>query len=224
MPRSESVVFNGVTYRRYPDSENWADRMYFTPGQGDKAKGYQRLHQEVWKAANGCPIPEGFHIHHKDENPLNNDPSNLECIPAPDHGREHASREKFLERLAPYREEALAKAAEWHRSEAGYAWHSEHGKRVAASRRTVTQRVCEHCGREYETADIVTGAPSRFCSNYCKHRARLESGVDDETRACELCGTEFRVNKYLRKRFCTRSCATRFSRRQQAARRLQPDG
>lgn len=217
MPRSESVVFNGITYRRYPDSENWADRMYFTPGVAAKQKGVQRLHQEIWKAEHG-PIPEGHDVHHKDHDPLNNDPSNLVCITAAEHDAHHAADRDYRtpERLA-HMEAIRPLTVEWHRSDEGRAWHSEHGKRVAEQRRTITQRICEQCGREYETADIVTGAASRFCSNNCKSQWRRVSGVDDETRTCPACGGEFTVNRYARKRCCSRKCAWDLRKRERAA-------
>lgn len=49
--------------------------------------------------------------------------------------------------------------------------------------------------------------PKRFCSNNCKAKWRREQGIDDETRKCEYCDEEFKVNKYSKKRFCSRSCS-----------------
>jgi HNH endonuclease len=214
MARSESVIFNGITFRRYPDSANWAERMYFTPGGSHRERGVGRLHQEVWKGANG-PIPEGYHVHHKDENPLNNDPSNLECLPGEDHHARHLTTRVYqTPRRLAHLDEIRPLAAEWHRGEQGRAWHREHGRRTWDGREPATY-ACEQCGAAFESR--ASQGHSRFCSAYCRHRARLASGVDDEMRACESCGAAFQVNKYLRKRFCTRSCASRFSRRQRAA-------
>lgn len=60
------------------------------------SKGYYRctvgrirtrfLHQEVWKAING-PIPDGFDVHHRDDDKTNNDISNLACLPKAEHTR-----------------------------------------------------------------------------------------------------------------------------------------
>lgn len=36
------------------------------------------------------PVPDGFHIHHKDGDRWNNDPSNLEALPGLEHRRLHA--------------------------------------------------------------------------------------------------------------------------------------
>jgi hypothetical protein len=214
MARSERVVFNGIIFRRYPDSENWADRMYFTPGIADKKRGTLRLHQGIWKGENG-PIPEGHHVHHKDENPLNNDPSNLVCLTGEEHHAHHLAERDYRtpERIA-HMDTIRPLASEWHGSDEGREWHREHGKRTWDGREP-SAYTCEHCGTEFLSR--AAQKHSKFCSAYCRHRSRLESGVDDESRTCELCGAGFTVNRYLRKRFCTRSCAMRFSRRQRAA-------
>jgi hypothetical protein len=44
------------------------------------------LHRRMWEDANG-PIPEGWDIHHLDENKLHNSVDNFECLPKADHTR-----------------------------------------------------------------------------------------------------------------------------------------
>lgn len=133
--RVEAVEFNGITFRRYPDSDNAAHARYFKPGGQWINKGVQALHQEVWKAAHG-PIPDGYEVHHRDRDFTNNDLANLECIPRADHRAEHAEEfsrimrsERQLAHLAAIRPLASA----WHRSEEGRAWHREHARKVDAS-------------------------------------------------------------------------------------------
>jgi hypothetical protein len=48
-----------------------------------------RVQRLVFAAFHG-PIPEGFHVHHKDEDKLNNRPGNLEALSRPDHAVVHA--------------------------------------------------------------------------------------------------------------------------------------
>lgn len=50
--------------------------------------GRHYLHRDVWEAANG-PIPRGYDIHHKDENPANNRIDNLALLPKADHTKLH---------------------------------------------------------------------------------------------------------------------------------------
>lgn len=47
------------------------------------------LHVLIWEELHG-PKPPGHDIHHIDNNPTNNDPSNLICITKSDHKRIHA--------------------------------------------------------------------------------------------------------------------------------------
>ena len=115
MPRkqaaeTESIVFNGITFRRYPNSNSASDRNYYRADGRLHNHGIIYLHREIWKFHNG-EIPEGYHVHHKDENPLNNDISNLELLVGHEHISQHV-RKNHMEVIRP-------KAAEWHRSEEG---------------------------------------------------------------------------------------------------------
>lgn len=70
-----------------------------SPGSGTITKyGYRRIkvnrkyvfeHRAVWEIING-PIPQEMFIHHKDENRLNNDISNLELVTYESHRRKHS--------------------------------------------------------------------------------------------------------------------------------------
>src|ERR1017187_10388860 len=86
---SERVVFNGVTYRRYPESDRRESRLYFSCSPSCSKNGIRRLHQAVWRATHG-DIPKGCHIHHVDGNTLNNAIENLECV-TPLRSEEHTS-------------------------------------------------------------------------------------------------------------------------------------
>lgn len=211
MPRkrtsvSESLFFNGVEFRRYPNAKNWSDQVYYRPGSSDTLRGVESLHREIWKSLHG-PIPQGYHVHHKDTNPLNNAPENLVCIPSAAHQAHHGAAEKsdeFKQRRRNVLDRVRDKASAWHRSDEGRAWHSEHGKETWKDREPCT-KTCEYCGNEYQT--LVAGDGARFCSNNCKVQARRVSGVDDEQRICVWCSKEFSVNRYSKTQTCTRSCA-----------------
>lgn len=47
------------------------------------------IHRIIWMVANGCDIPEGYHIHHIDGNKLNNSIYNLELVQGNEHLSEH---------------------------------------------------------------------------------------------------------------------------------------
>lgn len=207
-PRSETIVFNGIKFRRYPDSKNLNDRNYYRPSSNYIKRGVGHLHREIWKATYG-DIPDGYDIHHKDENPLNNSIDNLECLSKSEHAELHAQsmpewkREWVRGQLNTH---ARPKAIDWHKSDEGREFHKLLGKWSWEDRDQV-EKVCEHCGKQYSVVDI-SAHHSRYCSNACKSYARVASGIDNETRICEWCHIEFICNKYERKRYCGRSCAS----------------
>ena len=195
--RVESVIFEGIEYRRYPDSERRSDRVYFKPSEKFIRQGYNYLHREIWKKYNGA-IPKGCHIHHKDENPLNNDIANLECKQGNDHISDHM-REILKENPDFNRkglEKAREKAPEWHHSEEGRKWHKEHPPKIE-----FVLRVCKQCGAEF-----YGRVDAEYCSKNCISKQRRDSGIDNEIRQCARCGKDFTVNKYSRTLLCARSC------------------
>lgn len=202
---SESVFFNGVEFRRYPNAKNWSEQVYFRPGSSDARRGVENLHREIWKSIHG-PIPQGYHVHHKDTNPLNNDPENLVCIPSAEHQAHHAVAEKpeeFKRRRRNVLDRVRHLASEWHGSETGRAWHSEHGKETWKDREPAP-KTCEYCGKGYQS--LKPGDGARFCSNNCKVQSRRISGVDNEQRTCVWCQKEFAINRYSKTQVCSRSC------------------
>ena len=207
-PRVESVVFNGITFRRYPDAKRRTEQVYFTPGGSHRARGVGRLHQEIWKAAHG-PIPEGFDTHHRDHDPDNNSIDNLVCVPNEVHRSHHGDQPRSdAQRTAWAANQQLA--AEWHRSDEGRAWHSENGRRAWIGREPRTL-ACAHCGEVFETTD--RNESTRFCSGKCRAYARKASGIDDVDRTCEGCGETFRINRYASTRNCSRACSWTVRRR-----------
>lgn len=83
MPRANKtnlrlVVYNGVEYVAYGDDNYYMNR---------RSQRSPRLHQQIYMDSYG-PIPKGYHVHHKDGNPENNDISNLVAIPHGEHTKE----------------------------------------------------------------------------------------------------------------------------------------
>lgn len=166
------------------------------------------LHRYLWEKAHG-EIPEGYEIHHKDHNPLNNELDNLELIESEAHKAYHHrnltdEQRDFLR--WNMNEKARPAAIEWHKSEEGREWHKEHYNRTKEKLHEEVKLKCEMCGSEYETVD---NGKNRFCSNKCKSKWRRKSGVDNEIRVCEWCNKKFSVNKYSKTRHCSRSCTNK---------------
>lgn len=206
MPALETVIFNGVKYRRYAKSP------YFTPGIADTRNGAQALHRDIWRAANS-EIPDGYDIHHRDGNPMNNDLANLQLMTVADHQALHTAERhasgfyRTPERLA--RLDAIRSLSKpWHSSEAGRELHARNGKKVIEALAT-RQAICTRCGKTFEFKSLQI--PS-YCSGACKAAHRRSSGLDDEVRTCGYCDKEFRINRYSKTRQCSKLCGQKLRR------------
>ena len=147
---AETIVFNGVTYRRYPEAARQSDRDYYRAGAADIMAGAPRtLHRAVYEYYHG-PIPEGYHVHHKDGDLNNNSPENLEIIEAGEHSTlHHLGRKVTNFRPNP---EGLRKAAEWHRSPEGHRWHTRNSYQWL--------RICPMCDAVFTTTNKEAGGKS----------------------------------------------------------------
>ena len=193
--------FQGREYIKYPKER------YFKHGASTTW-----LHRAVWEYYKG-KIPEGYHVHHKDENVFNNEIENLELLEAHEHLSMHMQekmqdtdyRKKQKERF----DYARIYASKWHGSKEGIEWHKKHGKDVA-NNLVPKEYTCMCCGKKY------MAKPSglhKFCSNKCKTKSRYFSGVDNEERICPNCGKTFIVNKYSRTTFCSSKCRRNYNKK-----------
>jgi len=204
MSKAEVIVFNGIKFRRYPDSKHANHRKYYSCSGNYASKGIRTLHQEIWKSVNG-PIPEKHCIHHKDENPSNNRIENLECVHESDHMRQHTSDrfKKDPKKILAALDVARKAAAIWHGSRDGLEFHKKIGKYSWKVRGT-DSRKCVICGKSHQ---VPVGMASKFCSNGCKSENRRRSGVDDIFRECSECLSKFKTNRYSKKQTCSKKCA-----------------
>lgn len=216
-----AITYRGVTYKRNPDAKQRSHRVYYCAPRGS---GHDSLHRDIWRDNHpGEHIPEGWHIHHDDHDPFNNDPANLVLRSPKDHAAEHPEVSGMpLEHLAAIR----PLAAGWHGSPEGLAWHAENGRRAWEGREPEHRKTCAECGAGFLSYIDQPGrakTPDRYCSRRCVNRARERKYL--ETAACSICGGEFRRDKYRKKRAetCSGKCAAQL-RKQRAAARLRPDG
>lgn len=199
---TEVTFYRGRKFVRYPQSK-YPSAHYFRPSRNDGDR--RALHQVVWEDANG-PVPDGFELHHRDKNKVNNALENLQLVPRGHAGVLHP------ENIAAAREAARI----WHGSAEGLAWHSEHGAATWIGREGIT-KTCDHCGGEF--SDINHRESNRFCSNKCKSAWRRAAGLDDEERICTICGARFHINRYESARTCSRQCAGKLQSRNRLANR-----
>jgi hypothetical protein len=201
------ITYKDLSWRRYPDYPDRSHRVYYQH-HGSAKDGVWYLHREIWLDTHpGQEIPSGWHVHHVDENPLNNDPSNLACIPPQEHARVHpGNRPDQSEHLRAIR----PLAAEWHRSQAGHEWHVEHAKRAWEDREPEYERTCASCGEKFLTFRPDATACSRVCRNRLREKQYLE------TVPCPICGNEFQRDKYRkRSATCSRLCGAQLRKRRE---------
>src|SRR3990167_8695799 len=161
----ETIIYKGRKYHRYPKSDRRQARVYFHTHESYKSP--FPLHRQLW-IDNFGKIPKKMVVHHKDENPLNNELSNLELMSKSKHSSLHTSKPEHIELVRKNLKLAQAKAPEWHASLDGRKWHSEHGRKIWKKRRQ-SIKTCELCGKQYKTYWSKT---ARFCNRGCKSKGR----------------------------------------------------
>jgi hypothetical protein len=205
-------ILHGIRYRESKGHKY----IHCHPSTAKKKGVEQYLHRQVW-VDNFGTIPEGYHIHHIDNDRFNNTIENLECLNPSDHIKNHmqdrkdddtfwVNTEKGKAHIAQMRE--LAKA--WHSSEEGRLWHTQHYQFSLAKIHDKTiERNCNQCSKLFYCSK-ATKHSARFCSNACKSAFRRSQGTDNISKLCEYCGESFTHNKYGKRRFCSRQCSSRF--------------
>lgn len=160
----------------------------------------RRLHVYIWECENG-EIPNGYSVHHQDEDKSNNEISNLELMTNSKHTRLHAeekARNNYDDMLKNLKENAIPASKDWHKSKDGSEWHKKHYEQMKGKMKVPRKFVCEYCNKEF----VSTQTRSRFCSNKCKSAWRRKSGVDDVIKICCKCGKEYVANKYQKTKYC----------------------
>jgi len=206
-PERIVIEWGGERWARYPNAEQRAHRVYY-----QSLKRRKCLHIAIWEHHNKRPCPDGWHVHHRDGDPFNNDPGNLEALSPEDHDAAHRELGDCEWRTSPEWLAHLADirplAAAWHRSPEGRAWHVEHGARTWADRAPSAERSCEQCEERFTPMQ----GHARWCSKVCRERWYDANRTYHKPAICECCG-----GQYLRRkrtvRYCSRACGARARRR-----------
>lgn len=198
----EAVQFNGITFRRYPESPRRSDRVYFKCQSKLFKQGIRYLHREIWKSHNG-PIPDGFHIHHKDGNTLNNSIENLEMLTRMAHLSGHwtdEKRERARNNAAKIR--PLTKA--WHASPEGREWHKQHAVNSILKSMKPKWVKCIYCEVVF-LSKRAYGA--KYCNPACRQRYYSVTKRYHTNRVCVVCLKEFTSSSKREVKFCSQSCS-----------------
>lgn len=175
------------------------------------------LHQYIWEKHFG-EIPKGYEIHHIDGDTCNNLLNNLQMLDIKSHKRLHWNDYKKEWARKNIKENALPKAIEWHKSEDGKEWHKANYEKNKDKFHQKQEFECQTCGEMFIGTN---NGVNRFCSNNCKSSFRRKSGVDNITRTCSICNSEFVTNKYSKATTCSRGCSAKLRQKLKDSLNLQ---
>lgn len=159
------IEFEGVAYRRM----GGARRYYLSQSTTNAGrKGAKGLHVAIWESANGKPVPQGFEVHHCDNDVFNFDADNLECLPFKVH---RALPRTFSAAVAAHLDEIRPLASAWHKSDEGREWHrnvtSQSLDKARAAKATTPPRpggVCCWCGSGF----TFKNRRKVYCGSVCQ--------------------------------------------------------
>lgn len=179
--------FDGVNYYKNKDG-------HFATGTG--------IHRAVWQYYNG-KIPEGYEIHHIDENPVNNDIKNLTCLQATKHHSHHMQKRESQEYTCQFCGQKFLSNGigkiRFCSTKCNNAWHTHCDKET---------RKCVVCGKDFQTrrqSRTVCCSPS--CGVIFAHRNSKKPSVK---QICPACGKEFTLKYPSTKQICcSQSCAAK---------------
>jgi hypothetical protein len=204
--RPDAVEFNG---RKFVLKKSGGGKgYYFANGKRANEPVRPSLHRTIYEAVNG-PVPNGFDVHHADDDQFNNDPDNLIAVRNGEHQAEHMRQrlqDPVLRKLNDeYLQRARAAAPEWHRSPEGRAWHREHALAQwtdDARALRLTCGECQACGVSFERYH----EDARYCSMACFQRDARHAGRYDDERECPICGSAYTTNRHHPSKTCGRRC------------------
>lgn len=152
--------FNGVTYRKQPDSENRAYGHYVA------SVGIQRA---VWSYHHG-EIPDGHSIHHIDEDKDNNNAENLQCLSNEEHSHTHYSKGNPVAESVKRKFTCEFCGQEYEATDVGLnRYCSKQCRDKARRQRRCVERVCVICGKTFwQSRDHR----AKTCSTACAVKLR----------------------------------------------------
>lgn len=168
---------------KYGPSIVWRGRWWWHTKEGyyrnEKAGGL--LHRVMWET-HRSPIPDGYEVHHIDDDGTNNDWDNFELLTRAEHLARHVRsyERKHSKRCKTCGDKftaAVARAMFCSSSCKTRACNARHGWKPASY-----TRPCEACQKTFTSKR----SDARFCSSACMQRARLARLRDQRSASTRL--------------------------------------
>lgn len=171
--KKETIVYREKKYNRYPDSNRRHLRVYFWRHDKWKLPPFA-LHRQIWIDNKG-EIPKGYIIHHKDNNPLNNEIENLELMLHGDHTKIHSKEPERLKQLQnngrKQTERLKLSLKKYKNSKKGREFYSKNTKGSILSI-LPQKKECLECKIQFS---FFIKQPVKFCSKLCGARFRRKN-------------------------------------------------
>lgn len=173
----------------------------------DKMDDERLLHRRIYVDHFGS-IPDGYEIHHKDNNWANNAICNLEMVSRADHRKKHMLEQFKNDEYRQKNKEHLLQignlAKKWHSSDSGKEWHKEHAKKSWENREP-KKLICSICKKETEKFFTNRGN-TRFCSKKCSSKEAY-TRYFTKKNICKKCNKEFMANRHKKTVYCSYKCS-----------------
>lgn len=140
--------------------------VYYRVKSGHYTANYFAIHRTIWNYYNGDP-PKGYEIHHIDENPANNEISNLQLLTRSEHQRIHRHGKAIPNNVEEYYVCSNCGRGFKSKKLANLKYCSAKCKREAEKRNGKDYKESRHCiicGQEFFCR---RDKPTKTCSNHC---------------------------------------------------------
>ena len=233
----ETIEYRGKKYHRYPLSKRRQLRVYYWRHDAWKKPPFA-LHRQIWIDNNG-EIPEGYVIHHKDNNPLNNDIDNLQLEEKGIHMSKHMlseeRRQKSIENGKKQSARLIKQLREWRENNPDIAHevYSRNGKKQWKKAKKQLLKWCEDnkekhreiCSKNGKRNIVYLQAGLKkwreenpdLYKELNKNNIKSIIG-EPKTAICKECGKTFTYRRKTGAKYCSNSCGAKSRRRN----RLQP--
>lgn len=204
----ERDFFNPPKPEQVDETHQKFDGRKFTLKPGGHYVSYFPIHQAVYNYYCG-EIPDGYIIHHIDENKADNDISNLECLTPTEHRRIH----NFISPVRHAICKNCGKIFLYRNAGTSSNFCSDkcrgtYKARVKTSAVYET-RTCEICGKEFRTRKRDSATT---CSKKCAVAKKNKNYIPPKiTAVCKVCGREFLTNKSKPSSCCSTHCRSLLS-------------